>query len=163
MACNACLPAASGTRMVSVMICVPMCLSNWACSRPSRERDESCFPKRGKKSAGVGLQYCGTTGRVENCQVGVFLSYVTAKGHTLIDRELYLPLDWCEDRDRCRAVGIPESLRFQTKPELAQKMIERIFQAQIPISWVEADTFYGGNLDLPIWLQTTPNPTCPAF
>jgi len=95
--------------------------------------DETSFPKQGKKSAGVGLQYCGTTGRVENCQVGVFLSYVTAKGHTLIDRELYLPLDWCEDRDRCRAVGIPESVRFQTKPELAVQMIERIWQAQIPI------------------------------
>src|SRR5260370_29286389 len=116
--------------------------------------DESCFPKRGKKSAGGGLQYCGTTGRVENCQVGVFLWYVRAKGHTLIDRELYLPLAWCEDRDRCRAVGIPESLRFQTKPELAQKMIERIFQAQIPISWVVADTVYGGNLDLRNWLET---------
>jgi len=115
--------------------------------------DESCFPKRGKKSAGVGLQYCGTTGRVENCQVGVFLSYVTAKGHTLIDRELYLPLDWCEDRDRCRAAGIPESVRFQTKPELAQGMIERIWQAQIPISWVVADTVYGGNLDLRTWLE----------
>jgi SRSO17 transposase len=115
--------------------------------------DESCFPKRGKKSAGVGLQYCGTTGRVENCQVGVFLSYVTAKGHTLIDRELYLPLDWCEDRDRCRAAGIPDSVRFQTKPQLAQKMIERIFQAQIPISWVVADTVYGGNLDLRTWLE----------
>src|SRR5947207_3666108 len=76
--------------------------------------DESCFPKRGDKSAGVGLQYCGTTGQVENCQVGVFLSYVTAKGHTLIHRELYLPLGWCEDRDRCRAVGIRESGRFQT-------------------------------------------------
>lgn len=81
--------------------------------------DETSFPKQGQKSAGVGLQYCGTTGRGENCQVGVFLSYVTAKGHTLIDRELYLPLDWCEDRDRCRAAGIPESGRFQTKPELA--------------------------------------------
>ncbi len=68
--------------------------------------DESGFPKRGNKSAGVGLQYCGTTGQVENCQVGVFLSYVTAKGHTLIDRELYLPVDWIEDRDRCRAAGI---------------------------------------------------------
>jgi SRSO17 transposase len=68
--------------------------------------DETSFPKRGKQSAGIGLQYCGTTGQVENCQVGVFLSYVTAKGHTLIDRELYLPLDWCEDRDRCRAAGI---------------------------------------------------------
>ena len=116
--------------------------------------DESCFPKRGKKSAGVGLQYCGTTGRVENCQVGVFLSYVTAKGHTLIDRELYLPLDWCEDRDRCRAAGIPDDRsRFLTKPELARKMIERIFQAQIPISWVVADTVYGGNLDLRTWLE----------
>jgi len=85
--------------------------------------------------------------------VGVFLSYVTAKGHTLIDRELYLPLDWCEDRDRCRSAGIPESVRFQTKPELAQKMIERIFRAQIPISWVVADTVYGGNLDLRRWLE----------
>jgi SRSO17 transposase len=115
--------------------------------------DETCFPKRGQKSAGVGLQYCGTTGRVENCQVGVFLSYVTAKGHTLIDRELYLPADWCEDRDRCRAAGIPESVRFQTKPELAQRMIERIWQAQIPICWVVADTVYGGNLDLRTWLE----------
>ena len=68
--------------------------------------DETSFPKQGKKSAGVGVQYCGTTGQVENCQVGVFLSYVTAKGHTLIDRELYLPLDWTEDRDRCQAAGI---------------------------------------------------------
>jgi SRSO17 transposase len=115
--------------------------------------DESSFPKRGKKSAGVGLQYCGTTGQVENCQVGVFLSYVTAKGHTLIDRELYLPLDWCDDRDRCRAVGIPASVSFQTKPELAVQMIERIWQAQIPIAWVVADTVYGGNLDLRTWLE----------
>ncbi len=115
----------------------------------------ACFPKRGKKSAGVGWQYCGTTGRVENCQVGVFLSYVTANGHTLIDRELYLPLDWCADRDRCRAAGIPDDKsRFQTKPELAQKMIERIFQTQIPICWVVADTVYGGNLDLRTWLET---------
>src|SRR6266852_933577 len=108
--------------------------------------DETSFPKRGQKSAGVGLQYCGTTGRVENCQVGVFLSYVTAKGHTLIDRELYLPLDWCEDRDRRRAAGIPESVRFQTKPELAVQMIERLWKAAVPISWVVAGTVYGGNL-----------------
>jgi SRSO17 transposase len=115
--------------------------------------DETSFPKRGKKSAGIGLQYCGTTGQVENCQVGVFLSYVTAKGHTLIDGELYLPLDWCEDRDRCRAAGIPESVRFRTKPELAVQMLERIFHAQIPIAWVVADTVYGGNLDLRTWLE----------
>src|SRR5262249_21133343 len=68
--------------------------------------DETCFPKRGKKSTGVGMQYCGTTGQVQNCQVGVFLSYMTAKGHTLIDRELYLPFDWCEDRQRCQVAHI---------------------------------------------------------
>src|SRR5215471_11808480 len=115
--------------------------------------DETSFPKRGKKSAGVGMQYCGTTGQVENCQVGVFLSYVTARGHTLIDRELYLPFDWCEDRDRCRAAGIPETVPFQTKPEQAVQMLERIFQAQLPISWIVADTVYGSNLDLRTWLE----------
>jgi SRSO17 transposase len=78
---------------------------------------------------------------------------VTAKGHTLIDRELYLPFDWCEDRDRRRAAGIPEAVRFQTKPELAQRMIERLWHAQIPIAWVVADTVYGGNLDLRTWLE----------
>src|SRR5438552_9458706 len=70
--------------------------------------DESSFPKRGSKSAGVQVQYCGTTGQVENCQVGVFLGYVTAKGHTLIDRELYLPLDWTADPQRCQEASIPE-------------------------------------------------------
>jgi SRSO17 transposase len=115
--------------------------------------DESGFPKRGHQSAGVGMQYCGVTGQVEHCQVGVFLSYVTARGHTLIDRELYLPLDWCEDPERCRAAHIPEAVRFQTKPEQAVRMIERIRLAQIPISWVVADTVYGGNLDLRTWLE----------
>ena len=116
--------------------------------------DETSFPKQGKKSAGVGVQYCGTTGQVENCQVGVFLSYVTAKGHTLIDRELYLPLDWTEDRERCQAAGIPASVRFQTKPELARRMLARLWDAQVPIAWVVADTVYGGNLDLRTWLET---------
>ncbi len=115
--------------------------------------DETSFPKRGHKSAGVAMQYCGSTGHVENCQVGVFLSYVTARGHTLIDRELYLPLDWIEDPARCRAAHIPESVRFQTKPELAIQMLERLRQAHLPISWVVADTVYGGNLDLRNWLE----------
>jgi SRSO17 transposase len=115
--------------------------------------DETSFPKQGKKSAGVGVQYCGTSGQVENCQVGVFLAYVTAKGHTLIDRELYLPLDWTEDRDRCQAAGIPESVRFQTKPELARRMLARLWDAQLPIAWVVADTVYGSNLDLRTWLE----------
>jgi len=115
--------------------------------------DETSFPKQGKKSAGVGVQYCGTTGQVENCQVGVFLAYVTAKGHTLIDRELYLPLDWTEDHDRCQAAGIPESVHFQTKPELARCMLARLWNAQVPIAWVVADTVYGSNLDLRTWLE----------
>ena len=115
--------------------------------------DETSFPKRGSKSAGVQVQYCGTTGHVENCQVGVFLAYVTARGHTLIDRQLYLPLDWLADQDRCQAASIPASVRFQTKPELAVQMLERIFQAAVPIAWVVADTVYGGNLDLRTWLE----------
>lgn len=114
---------------------------------------ETSFPKRGQKSAGVGVQYCGTTGQVENCQVGVFLAYVTAHGHTLIDRELYLPFEWCEDRERCRAASILESVHFQTKPELAIQMIERLWKAALPLSWVVADTVYGGNLDLRSWLE----------
>jgi len=115
--------------------------------------DETSFPKRGKHSAGVQVQYCGTTGQVQNCQVGVFLTYVTARGHTLIDRELYLPLEWVEDHERCQAAGIPESVRFQTKPELAQQMLARLQQAQVPIAWVVADTVYGGNLDLRTWCE----------
>ncbi len=115
--------------------------------------DETSFRKRGKKSAGVKQQYCGTTARVENCQVGVFLSYVSSKGHTLIDRELYLPKEWIDDAERCREAGIPEETRFHTKCELAQHMIERIFQAKIPFAWVVADTVYGGNLDLRTWLE----------
>jgi SRSO17 transposase len=115
--------------------------------------DETSFPKRGHNSAGVAVQYCGTSGHVENCQVGVFLSYVTARGHTLIDRELYLPLEWCEDPARCRTAGISETVRCQTKPELAVQMLARIWHAQLPISWVVADTVYGGNLDLRTWLE----------
>jgi SRSO17 transposase len=115
--------------------------------------DETSFPKKGKKSAGVGVQYCGTSGHVENCQVGVDLSYVTTKGHTLIDRELYLPLDWTEDPKRCQEAGIPASVRFQTKPELARGMVARLWEVQVPIAWVVADTVYGGNLDLRTWLE----------
>jgi SRSO17 transposase len=115
--------------------------------------DETSFPKRGDKSAGVGQQYCGTTGQVENCQVGVFLAYASARGHTLLDRELYLPKRWIDDRERCREAGIPDTVGFQTKCELAQRMVERVWAAQIPTAWVVADTVYGSNLDLRTWLE----------
>ena len=115
--------------------------------------DESGFPKRGTHSAGVAPQYCGATGRVENCQVGVFLSYVTALGHGLIDRELYLPEDWCADPVRRQEVHIPDTVRFRTKPELGQIMIQRCQQANVPIRWVVADTVYGHSPDLRRFLE----------
>ncbi len=115
--------------------------------------DETSFPKAGHHSAGVGTQYCGTTGQVENCQVGVFLSYITARGHTLIDRELYLPAEWTQDRARCHAAGIPETARFQTKPDLARGMLQRVWEAQLSIAWVVGDSIYGEHLDLRTWLH----------
>jgi SRSO17 transposase len=115
--------------------------------------DESGMPKRGRHSPGVGLQYCGLTGRVENCQVGVFLSYVTALGHALIDRELYLPEDWCADLPRQQAAHIPDHISFATKPELAKLMVQRAQAAQLPIVWVVADTVYGHSSDLRRWLE----------
>ncbi len=115
--------------------------------------DESGFPKRGRHSAGVGPQYCGLTGRVENCQVGVFLSYVTARGHALIDRELYLPEDWCSDLPRRQAAHIPDHVPFATKPELGRRMIQRAQEAHLPIRWVVADTVYGHSPDLRLFLE----------
>src|SRR5205807_1581098 len=81
-------------------------------------------------------QYCGATGQVDNCQVGVFLSYVTTAGHALIDRELYLPEDWCIDAARRQAVHIPQTVCFQTKPELAKLMVQRAQSASLPIHWL---------------------------
>jgi SRSO17 transposase len=115
--------------------------------------DESGFPKRGTKSAGVRRQYCGATGQIDNCQVGVFLSYVTAQGHALIDRELYLPEDWCTDALRRQAAGIPATVSFRTKPELAQRMVERVQDASLPIGWTVADTVYGHSTNLRLWLE----------
>jgi SRSO17 transposase len=115
--------------------------------------DESGFPKRGRHSAGVGPQYCGATGQVENCQVGVFLSYVTKLRHALIDRELYLPEDWCLDLPRRRAAHIPDTLTFATTPELAKRMVQRVQAADLPSRWVVADTVYGHSPDLRDFLE----------
>jgi SRSO17 transposase len=116
--------------------------------------DESGFPKRGTHSAGVQVQYCGATGQMDNCQVGVFLTYVTAAGHALIDCELYLPEEWLNDVARKRAAHIPETTVFQTKPELACHMLQRVQSASLPICWVVADTVYGHSTDLRLWLET---------
>lgn len=114
--------------------------------------DESGFPKRGKKSAGVKKQYCGATGRVQGCQVGVFLSYVTQAGHAFIDRGLYVPEDWFDDPGRCREAGIPEAVSFRPKWELALDMLKRATAAGIKFSWVVADTVYG-EVELRKWLE----------
>jgi SRSO17 transposase len=114
--------------------------------------DETSFPKKGRKSAGVKRQYCGTTKRPQNCQVGVFASYISPQGHTLFDRELYIPKRWFDSPERCREAGIPETTQFQTKCELARRMLERVSQEKLPISWVVADTVYGSNQDLRDWL-----------
>ena len=107
--------------------------------------DETGFLKKGTKSAGVGRQYSGTAGRIENSQIGVFLAYRSSKGHTLIDRELYLPKAWTDDRERCREAGVPDSVEFATKPELARRMLKRAFAANVPAAWVTADEVYGGD------------------
>jgi len=81
--------------------------------------DETGFIKKGTRSAGVARQYTGTTGKIDNCQIGVFLAYATPAGRALIDRELYLPRAWTDDRERARAAGIGDEVEFATKPELA--------------------------------------------
>src|SRR6266568_4934807 len=116
--------------------------------------DETGFLKKGKMSAGVARQYTGTAGRVENCQVGVFLAYAAPDGsRALIDRELYVPEKWTGDRDRCRAAGIGDDVAFATKPKLAEKMIGRASEAGVPFSWVAGDEVYGGNPGLRSWLE----------
>jgi SRSO17 transposase len=116
--------------------------------------DETGFLKKGRMSAGVARMYTGTAGRVENCQVGVFLAYAAPDGsRALIDRELYLPEKWTGDRDRCRAAGIGDDVAFATKPALAQKMIARAAEAGVPFAWVAGDEVYGGNPGLREWLE----------
>jgi len=116
--------------------------------------DETGFLKKGRMSAGVARQYTGTAGRVENCQVGVFLAYAAPDGsRALIDRELYLPEKWAADRGRCTAAGIGDDVAFATKPKLAEKMIGRAVAAGVPFAWVAGDEVYGGNPGLRSWLE----------
>ncbi|MEU4173507.1 IS701 family transposase [Streptomyces sp. NPDC026665] len=105
--------------------------------------DDTGFVKKGTTSAGVQRQYSGTAGRTENCQIGVFAAYATTHGRALVDRELYLPTSWTDDRERCRAAKIPDERGFATKPELARAMVLRALVSPLPIAWVTADAAYG--------------------
>ncbi len=107
--------------------------------------DETGFLKKGEKSVGVKRQYSGTAGRIENCQIGVFLAYRSDAGHALIDRSLYLPKEWAADAARRAEAKIPESVTFSTKPALAREMLKRTLDAGVPAKWVTADEVYGSD------------------
>jgi len=105
--------------------------------------DETGFIKKGKRSAGVKRQYSGTAGKVENCQIGTFLSYATIKGHVFLDRRLYLPQEWCDDPERREKAKIPDEVVFQTKPQQAAAMLKHAWQQGVPMRWVAGDEVYG--------------------
>ncbi|MFG3715774.1 IS701 family transposase [Micromonospora sp. NPDC047730] len=107
--------------------------------------DETGDLKKGTHTVGVQRQYTGTAGRIENSQVGVFLGYAGVGGHTLIDRRVYLPASWTDDRDRCRAAGVPDDIEFATKSELAAEMITAALDAGVPAGWAAADEAYGNS------------------
>ena len=133
--------------------------------------DGSEFPKQGKKSVGVARQYCGRLGKVANCQAGVFLTYVSERGHALVDARLYLPRAWAEDRERCRAAGVPETVGYQSKAQLALASLRRARQAgHLTGRWVTADEEYGqvptfrDSLDAEGWSYVLEVPcTTPVF
>ena len=105
--------------------------------------DETGFLKQGKASCGVARQYTGSAGKITNCQIGVFASYVSRHGHAFIDRALYLPKEWTDDRRRLKAAHVSNNVEFATKPQIARRMITRAIAAKVPFSFVATDTVYG--------------------
>jgi SRSO17 transposase len=115
--------------------------------------DATGFLKKGTHSAGGARQYSGTAGRIENSQIGVFLAYASRYGHTLVDRELYLPAAWTDDRERCRRAGLPAARAFATKPTLARQMLERTRTAGVVVAWITGDAIYGDDRALRQYLE----------
>lgn len=107
--------------------------------------DETAFPKQGRHSVRVARQYCGTLGKIANCQVGVFLGFASSKGRAGIDHALFVPRQWIEDPDRRREAGIPEETEYSTKPALALEMMERALDAGVLAAWVVGDEVYGSD------------------
>lgn len=110
--------------------------------------DETGFIKKGTHSVGVQRQYSGTAGKIENCQIGVFLTYRSSKGHTFLDRRLYLPKEWCDDAERRKQAGVPEDVTFETKPDQAIAMLKHAWAQGVPMRWVVADEIYGNAVKL---------------
>src|SRR6202140_4185239 len=98
--------------------------------------DETGFLKQGKASCGVARQYTGSAGKITNCQIGVFTSYVSRHGHAFIDRALYLPKDWTDDPERLKTAHVPDDVGFATKPQIARRMIARALAAKLPFSFI---------------------------
>lgn len=120
--------------------------------------DETGFLKKGTQSVGVKRQYSGTAGRIENCQIGVFLCYASQQGAAFIDRALYLPKEWAHDQDRRTQAGVPEAVPFATKPQLAMEMVLRALAAGVSCGWVTGDTIYGGDRTLRVTLEQHEQP-----
>nr|WP_303652778.1 IS701 family transposase [Paludisphaera mucosa] len=108
--------------------------------------DETGTLNKGTKSAGMQRQHSGTAGRIENCQVGVFLTFAGRGGHALLNRELYLPKDWAADAERRKEARIPEEVEVATKPRLAERMLERAWKAGVAAAWVTGDAVYGDDV-----------------
>lgn len=104
--------------------------------------DPSAFPKKGTKSVGVARQWCGRNGKVDNCQVGIFMAYVSRKEHALVNMRLYLPADWTKDRVRCKEAGVPKEIKFRTRHRLALEMLEECGN-HLPHGWVAGDDEMG--------------------
>lgn len=120
--------------------------------------DETSFLKKGTHSVGVGIQYSGVTGTLTNCQVGVFLAYVSPAGQALYDRTLYLPRDWADHPERRAAAGVPGAARFATKPQLAKDLVLRALDGGLPVAWVTGDEVYGGDYHLRLALEERGQP-----
>lgn len=120
--------------------------------------DETSFLKKGTHSVGVGIQYSGITGTLTNCQVGVFLAYISPRGQTLYDRALYLPHDWTDHEERRAQAAVPMAVRFATKPQLARALILRALESGLPVAWVTGDEVYGGDYHLRVALEEREQP-----
>jgi SRSO17 transposase len=120
--------------------------------------DETGFLKKGRQSAGVARQYSGPAGRIENCQIGVFLGYASVAGRAFLDRELYLPQAWAEDAARRQRAGVLPTVAFHTKPQLARRMLTRAFAAGVPAAWVTGDEVYGNDGQFRRWLEEEQRP-----
>src|SRR4051794_37549146 len=120
--------------------------------------DETGFLKKGEHSVGVARQYSGTAGRIENCQIGVFLAYASRYGQALIDRRLYLPDAWAQDESKRTKAGVPEEVAFATKPQMACELIAQALDAGAPCAWVLADALYGSDSRLRRMLEKREQP-----